>query len=96
MAAVLLFPAPATADTRFARLSEPGIVALMRHALAPGTGDPVSFRLDDCASQRNLDARGRAQARRVGAAVRAAGEVFLLRIGRDGAVAVIEEIPTDP
>ena len=71
-AAVLLFAAPAAADARFAGLSGPGIVAIMRHALAPETGDPESFALGDCASQRNLDARGRAQARRVGAAIRAA------------------------
>jgi broad specificity phosphatase PhoE len=48
-------------------------VAVMRHALAPGTGDPPGFRLDDCATQRNLSAEGRAQARRVGAALRANG-----------------------
>ncbi|MFU8776807.1 MAG: histidine phosphatase family protein [Roseovarius sp.] len=57
-------------------LKGPGVVALMRHALAPGTGDPVGFRLTDCATQRNLDARGRAQARETGAALRAAGVVF--------------------
>ena len=72
--AVLCLPtAPATADARFARLSDPGVVAVVRHAHAPGTGDPANFALDDCATQRNLDARGRAQAREIGAAVRAAG-----------------------
>ena len=45
-----------------------GIVAILRHASAPGTGDPASFRLDDCTTQRNLDARGRGQARKIGAA----------------------------
>ncbi len=65
--------APAAADTRLARLSQPGVVAIMRHALAPGIGDSASFALDDCATQRNLDARGRAQAREIGAAARAAG-----------------------
>ncbi len=54
----------------------PGVVALMRHALAPGTGDPARFQLGDCATQRNLDARGRAQARETGAALRAAGVEF--------------------
>lgn len=42
-------------------------VVLFRHALAPGGGDPPGFRLDDCASQRNLSAEGRAQAERIGA-----------------------------
>jgi broad specificity phosphatase PhoE len=45
----------------------------MRHALAPGTGDPAEFTLGDCATQRNLDARGRAQARAIGAAFRERG-----------------------
>ena len=70
-----LLPAPADADTRFARLSEPGIVAIVRHALAPGSGDPASFTLNDCATQRNLDARGREQARAIGAAIRAADPI---------------------
>ena len=73
MAGVLLTPAPAAADPRFARLSEPGVVAVMRHAHAPGSGDSAEFTLDDCATQRNLDARGRAQAREIGAAIRTAG-----------------------
>ncbi|MDE0371936.1 MAG: histidine phosphatase family protein [Rhodospirillales bacterium] len=75
--AVFCLPsAPADADVRFARLSEPGIVAIVRHALAPGSGDPASFTLDDCATQRNLDARGREQARAIGAAIRAAGPII--------------------
>jgi phosphohistidine phosphatase SixA len=39
---------------------------LMRHAIAPGTGDPANFQLGDCSTQRNLSEEGRAQARRVG------------------------------
>lgn len=71
----LVLMSPTQADERFAPLAEPGVVAIMRHALAPGTSDPASFRLDDCATQRNLDARGREQARRIGAAIRASGVV---------------------
>ena len=71
--ALAVLPGLAGADARFARLAEPGTVAIMRHALAPGTGDPAGFRLDDCSTQRNLDARGRAQARAIGAAIRASG-----------------------
>ncbi len=41
-------------------------VLLMRHALAPGVGDPAGYQLDNCKSQRNLDAQGRAQAQRIG------------------------------
>ena len=46
-------------------------VALLRHADAPGGfGDPPGFRVDDCATQRNLSATGRADAQRIGARLR--------------------------
>jgi phosphohistidine phosphatase SixA len=49
-------------------------VALMRHADAPGgAGDPAGFRLDDCATQRNLSDKGRADAAKIGARLRAEG-----------------------
>lgn len=41
---------------------------LMRHALAPGTGDPSNFQLEDCTTQRNLSEAGRTQARLTGEA----------------------------
>lgn len=50
-----------------------GHIALMRHALAPGTGDPPHFKLGDCTTQRNLSAAGRAQATRIGERFRANG-----------------------
>ena len=59
-----------------AALTAPGAVGVMRHALAPGYSDPSHFKIGDCASQRNLDAAGRAQARATGAALRAAGVGF--------------------
>ena len=46
---------------------------LMRHALAPGTGDPPSFEIDKCETQRNLSQRGREQARDIGALFRENG-----------------------
>ena len=54
-------------------LADGNHIALVRHANAPGTGDPPGFVLGDCASQRNLDTGGRAQARRLGERFRAAG-----------------------
>ncbi len=40
-----------------------GYVVLLRHAqTVAGTGDPLEFRLNDCATQRNLSAAGRQQA----------------------------------
>jgi broad specificity phosphatase PhoE len=56
-------------------LTKPGHVLLLRHANAPGVGDPAGMTLDDCASQRNLDARGRSQARKLGERLRVAGHV---------------------
>lgn len=44
-----------------------GYVVLLRHALAPGTGDPAGFRLGDCSTQRNLSTEGRRQAIAIGA-----------------------------
>ncbi len=65
---------PLLADDGVAeRLREPGAVLLIRHALAPGIGDPDGFRLDDCATQRNLNDEGRQQARAIGGWLRARG-----------------------
>lgn len=50
-------------------------VTRMRRARA-GYGDPPGFRLDDCATQRNLSEAGRAHARRAGEAFRAHGVAF--------------------
>jgi len=60
-------------DELAAKLAEPGHIAIMRHALAPGTGDPANFALGDCATQRNLSAAGRRQARRTGDFLRSVG-----------------------
>ncbi len=48
-------------------------LVIMRHALAPGTGDPAEFSLDDCQTQRNLSAEGWAQARQIGQSFRDQG-----------------------
>ena len=57
-------------------LKAPGAIALMRHALAPGGGDPDGFALGVCSTQRNLSDQGRDQARRIGAALRTEGIAF--------------------
>jgi len=49
---------------------ETGLVVAMRHAIAPGTGDPANFKLGDCSTQRNLSAQGRTQAKQIGAEFR--------------------------
>jgi hypothetical protein len=61
------------ADERdaWAALANGGYVALVRHGSAPpGYGDPPGFKIDDCATQRNMDEHGRAQAPAVGEAFR--------------------------
>lgn len=50
-----------------AALRTGGVAVLLRHSqTTPGISDPPGFRLDDCATQRNLDDAGRAQAKRLG------------------------------
>jgi phosphohistidine phosphatase SixA len=54
-----------------------GHVALMRHADAPGgVGDPPGFRVDDCATQRNLSDKGRADSEKIGARLKREGIAF--------------------
>ena len=54
-----------------------GHVALMRHADAPGgVGDPPGFRVDDCATQRNLSEKGRADAEKIGSQLKGEGIAF--------------------
>lgn len=64
-------PAGLGASDAYSVLVEPGTALLMRHALTePGVGDPPGFRLDACATQRNLSEAGREQARRAGSRLR--------------------------
>lgn len=48
-------------------------IIFIRHALAPGTGDPVEFDVDNCSTQRNLSEQGRRQAKDIGARLRGLG-----------------------
>ena len=77
----LLLAVPSAADTAraddtaaWAALRAGAHIALMRHTDAPGgAGDPPGFRLEDCATQRNLSDKGRADAARIGARLKAEG-----------------------
>ena len=55
------------------RLKRGGHILMIRHALAPGGGDPANFKIGDCSTQRNLDQTGRAQAKSIGDWLRANG-----------------------
>jgi phosphohistidine phosphatase SixA len=74
---VIAAPVAVADDTREAwvALVNGGHVALIRHGNAPPGygGDPPGFKIDDCATQRNMDEKGRAQSRAVGEAFRQHG-----------------------
>jgi broad specificity phosphatase PhoE len=67
-ACLCAFAAPAAADSGLLeKLRSGGLVLLIRHsATGPGLGDPPGYRLDDCATQRNLSEAGKDHARRLG------------------------------
>lgn len=54
------------ADDLWAAIRDGRAVAIMRHAIAPGGGDPSNFKLRDCKTQRNLSEEGRKQSRQIG------------------------------
>jgi phosphohistidine phosphatase SixA len=63
----LLRPGFASAGEDLVGELRAGAALLMRHAqTVPGVGDPTGWRLEDCASQRNLNAEGVAHAQRIG------------------------------
>tara|TARA_B100000963_G_scaffold346150_1_gene351039 strand:- start:404 stop:961 length:558 start_codon:yes stop_codon:yes gene_type:complete len=41
-------------------------IIMIRHALAPGGGDPKGFKIDDCSTQRNLNDAGIKQSKNIG------------------------------
>ncbi len=53
-----------------------GKILFLRHALAPGNGDPAHFTLADCSTQRNLDTVGRRQSVQLGELFRQRGLIF--------------------
>ena len=53
-------------DRLWAAAGSEGHFVMIRHALAPGFGDPPEFVIGDCSTQRNLDDEGRRQALKIG------------------------------
>ena len=47
-------------------LKEGGKLIFIRHALAPGSGDPENFELQNCSTQRNLNEIGIQQSKKIG------------------------------
>lgn len=67
LALLLSMPSLVLADaSAWAALREGRAMLILRHANAPGIGDPEHFQLEDCATQRNLNAQGRQQSARWG------------------------------
>jgi phosphohistidine phosphatase SixA len=73
LVAVSLIQPASASEEAWRALRQGGAVALIRHARAPGTGDPAGFQLEDCTTQRNLSDAGRKQAKRLGARFAAEG-----------------------
>ena len=65
---ILIFPSEASARSELEKIrnSISANVIFLRHALAPGSGDPSNFAKKDCSTQRNLNNEGRSQARLIG------------------------------
>jgi hypothetical protein len=63
------------AEPFWAEVQSGKAIVLLRHAEAPGSGDPPGVTLGDCSTQRNLSEEGRAQSRAIGDLFRANGIV---------------------
>ena len=53
-------------DLIISKLQSGGNIVFIRHALAPGNGDPENINLNDCNTQRNLSENGIEQAKKIG------------------------------
>lgn len=69
----LVLPPCGNATELAKALQSPHYVLLMRHAYAPGVGDPPHYALDRCEGQRLLNDDGKQQAARIGDWLRAQG-----------------------
>lgn len=67
MLTLMMMASASATEAGWALLRNGGQIVLLRHAYAPGNGDPANFDIANCATQRNLSARGEHQARRIGA-----------------------------
>jgi len=55
-----------SSEQNWKHAQEGGKIILIRHALAPGTGDPVDFKINECKTQRNLNRIGIIQSKKIG------------------------------
>ena len=62
----LNFTASLSSETIWTEARKGDNVILIRHALAPGGGDPDGFNINDCKTQRNLNEVGVNQSKKIG------------------------------
>ena len=61
------YPVKADLDNKLEKqLKKGGNLIFIRHAYAPGGGDPENFIISDCSTQRNLNEDGKNQSKRIG------------------------------
>lgn len=75
LTSLFLLPVKSSADSidAWTVWKQPGVHAIMRHATAPGIGDPENFTLGQCNTQRNLNDVGRQEARKLGQTIQQKG-----------------------
>ncbi|MDC0395930.1 histidine phosphatase family protein [Candidatus Pelagibacter sp.] len=63
----IIFSTPINSQEKVADLLKGGNkLIFIRHAYAPGNGDPTNFKLKDCSTQRNLSTKGIIQSKEIG------------------------------
>ena len=64
---IVFFPLELSASDKLVnKLKEGGKIVMIRHAYAPGSGDPDNFSIQDCSTQRNLNEKGIKQSKKIG------------------------------
>jgi len=55
-----------SSEQNWKSIQEGNKIILIRHSLAPGGGDPIGFKINDCKTQRNLNRAGISQSKKIG------------------------------
>ena len=64
---LIVFSTPINSQEELINLIKDGDkLIFIRHAYAPGSGDPINFDLNDCSTQRNLNKEGINQSKKIG------------------------------
>ena len=64
---LIIFSTPLNSQEQLINLLKDGSkIIFIRHAYAPGNGDPINFKLNDCSTQRNLNYEGIYQSKKIG------------------------------